>query len=294
MFFPSPTPIPFWCRIASPGLSCGYPEMLVLGILFWICALISIVLLIHTLRKSRRSCFITDQTVIFWIFLSIWQIYRGLMIVVPFHWTPQSYRIWYVSIEQMLMFIPMCLVILILFDLLFAYRNPGMNAMFFFRSLLLLFLVLFMGLGILLCIFDSSQEIEEADLPMALWAACTDLVLAIFFALPARALLEAVTYPMVQQEDICCVNFCKVGIVIYVLLYGGRTVWNGTHYFGVNVAQKWVGNAVEPDGRPTPGARAVDFGFYFLFDLTPSVLSMISVYLFRKHEMMFSENPYYH
>jgi hypothetical protein len=289
---PSPTLAPYWCRMAYPGLVCGYTEMLVLGILFWVCALASLFLLIHAIRKSKR-CVVADQTVLFWVFLAIWQIYRGLLLVVPFHWAPETLRIGYTSVEQMVMFVPMCLVILLLFDLLFTYRNPGTNAMFFFRSLFFLFLVTFMGLGILLCVFDSSNENSDADLSMSLWCACTDLVLAIFFALPAPALLEAVTYPMVQKEDEFCVNFCKVGIVVYVLLYGGRALWNGTHYFGVNVVQSWMARTLDPDGRPAVPVRVLVFAFFFVFDLVSSVLAMVCVYLFREHENMFSENPYY-
>jgi hypothetical protein len=193
----------------------------------------------------------------------------------------------------MLAFIPMCLVILILFNLLFSYRNHGTKALFFFRALFIMFLVVFLALGILLCFVDSSVESTDVDSSMSLWCGCRNLVLAIFFALPARALLEAVTYPMVQKEDVCCVNFCRVGIVLYVVLYGGRTVWHVTHFFGGNVVENWVSKEINADGTPKGGARAVDFSFYFLFDFVTSVLSMISVYLFRTHEVMFHENPYF-
>jgi hypothetical protein len=292
---PAPTVAPYWCRTALPGLECGYPESLALGVLFWLSALISIILLIRDVRKPTRRFVLLDQTILFWVFIAIWQTYRGALLVVAIHWTPPTFRIWFVSVEQMIAFIPMCLVILLLFDLLFAYRNPGTNAVFFFRVLFLLFLVLFLGMGILLCLLDSSgEEDQDADLSMSLWCACRNLVLAIFFAIPAHALLKAATYPMVQPEDACCVNFCRVGIVLYVLLYGGRTLWNATHYFGVNKVQEIMNNDISPDGRPAATARALSFVFYFLFDFVSSVLSMIAVYLFRTHELLFYENPAYH
>jgi hypothetical protein len=293
---PAVTPYPDYCNYAFPGLECNYPEMLVLGILFWICALVSIVLLTHAIRKvdqAKHRFFFLDQTVLFWFSLAIWQIYRGILFVIPFHFNVETYHIWYTSVEQMVMFIPMCLVILLLFDLLFTYRNPGTNAMLFFRSLFLLFLVTFTVLGILLCVLDFSSNKKDTDLSMSLWCACTDLVLAIFFALPARALLEAVNYPMVQKEDVCCVNFCKVGIVLYVLLFGGRMLWNGTHYFGANKLQDWIFNDVDVNGRPKTGARVINFLLFFFWDFVSSIMSMISVFLFKKHEIMFSENPYY-
>jgi hypothetical protein len=151
--------------------------------------------------------------------------------------------------------------------------------------------VTFVALGTVLSTvdIDNSSDVDES---LSLWCACTDLILALFFALPARALLEAVTYPMVQPEDACCVNFCKVGIAVYVLLFGGRMIWNGTHYFHGNKAQEWLDGASE-NGAPTTARRAVMFLFVLFFDFGTSVLAMISVYLFRKHDMMFNQNPYY-
>jgi hypothetical protein len=190
------------------------------------------------------------------------------------------------------MFIPMCLVILILFDLLFTYRNPGNTAVVFFRSLFLLFLVTFVLLGVVLGIIDLHTE-ADIEASIILWCACTDLMLTIFFALPARSLLEAVTYPMVQPEDVCCVNFCKVGIVLYVLCFGGRMLWNGTDYFRINKLQTWVYEQRLENGMPNGNARVINFTFNLLFNFGASVLAMISVYLFKKHDMMFNDNPYY-
>jgi hypothetical protein len=184
----------------------------------------------------------------------------------------------------------MCFVILILFSLLFVYRNPGTNSVKFFRMLFLLLLLIFVALGAVLSAIDVKAE-EGTYASLALWCACTDLILGTLFALPARALLDAATYPMVQPEDTCCVNFCKVGIVLYVLLFAGRLLWNGTLYFNGNVLQDWLNKQVR-GGKPTTPARIVNFFCTFLFDFGISVLAMTSVYLFKKHDMMFNENLY--
>jgi hypothetical protein len=281
----------FVCANAFPGLRCDLGEMTALGILFWLGGLISGIFLAINIRRSKAKFFLLDQTVLFWLFVSLWQLYHGAISVIPFPWTIPTFRLWYQALNHILMFIPMCLVILILFDLLFAYRNLGNNAMLFFRTLFVLFLLTFLVLGSVLSVMDVKGE-KDAYASLALWCACTDFILAIFFALPAKALLNAVTYPMVQPEDECCVNFCKLGMAIYVLLFGGRTLWNATHYFGGNVLQAWLDRHVS-GGRPTPRARVINFLFIFFFDFMAAVLAMISVYLFKKHDMMLNENPYY-
>jgi hypothetical protein len=108
----------------------------------------------------------------------------------------------------------MCFLILILIELLFMYHNPGTNAIIFFGALFVIFVLIFMLLGISVSLTD---VIINSTSPTAIWCACTDMVLAVFFAL-----LEAVTDRIPQPENIGCVNFCKVGTVLYILLFRGR------------------------------------------------------------------------
>ncbi|EAY12163.1 hypothetical protein TVAG_003690 [Trichomonas vaginalis G3] len=285
---------PFICKNVMPGFYCGYPEMDVLGIIFWLTGLVSILLLFFHIRSSKSKCKFFDQTFLFWIFMIIWQFYRGTVQMFKINWTPMSFIIGYTSANHILLFIPMCLVILILFDLLFTYRNPGMNAIIFFRSLFILFLITFVGLGLTLCIFDTGKH-DDPDLSLSLWCACTDLVLVIFFILPARSLLAAVTYPMVQPDDAGCVNFCRVGLVLYTIIYSLRLVYNATHFFDINPLQQWITTKSKDDNSDTlpPPVRAFSWFFMFFFDYIPSVFAIISVYLFKKHDIMFNENPYY-
>jgi hypothetical protein len=107
---------------------------------------------------------------------------------------------------------------------------PGTNGIAFFLWLCFFFLFSFLILGITLSVVDLTKAADQA---LSLWCACTDLILAI-------SLLDAVTYPLVQPEDACCVNICKVGIVGYVCLFGGRMIWNGRLFFAVNRAYDWI------------------------------------------------------
>lgn len=282
----------FICKNVMPGFYCGYGEMDVLGILFWLTGFISILMLIFHIKSSKNKCKIFDQTFLFWVFMILWQFYRGTVQLFYFKWNEKSFKIGYTSANHILLFVPMCLVILILFDLLFTYRNPGMNAIIFFRSLFILFLITFVALGITLCLIDSSNE-NDPDLSLSLWCACTDLVLVIFFILPARSLLAAVTYPMVQPDDAGCVNFCRVGLVLYTLIYTLRLIYNSTHFFQINPLQQWVTDQAKPNPTLPASVRAFSWFFMFLFDYVPSIFAIISVYLFKKHDIMFNENPYY-
>ena len=276
-----------------PGFYCGYGEMDFLGLLFWASSIVSICLLIFHFKNSKSKCRVVDQTFLFWVFMIIWQVYRGMVQLFFFPWSPKYFLIFFTSTNHILLFIPMCIVILILFDLLFTYRNPGMNAIIFFRSLFVLFLFTFVALGITLCFVDLGNE-KDPDMSLSLWCACTDLVLVIFFLLPAKALLDAVTYPMVQPDDAKCVSFCKIGLYFYAIVYCLRLLWNATHFFNINPIQTWVTNASHEAGEyAPPEVRTFYFFFTFIFDFLPSIFAIISVYLFKKHDIMFNENPYY-
>jgi hypothetical protein len=260
-------------------------------------AAVSINFMVWTVRQSKFRCFFQDHTILFWIFLSVWQLYDCIITFVDIAWTLTTFQFFHNALNHILMFIPMCLVILILFELLFSVNVSGVNAISFFRMLFSLFLVTFVALGFVLSSVDANPE-NDADRSLAFWCACTDLILAIFFALPAPALLDVITAPMRKIDDVRCSMLCKVGTVLYVVLFGGRAIWNGSHYAGQNAVQNWLygPSAITKDlagnDRPSNEARVISFVFIFFFDLGTSLLSMGSVYLFKKHDMLFSETVY--
>jgi hypothetical protein len=291
---PVPTPDPFICENVHTGPYCGFPEITLLGCLYCVLAVISIFLLYLTVRgilsgRQGGHGSLFNQITLFWIFLTIWQLHGAAVLLVHFDWTPITFRLCGPTLKHLLIFFSMCMMILVLFDLLFKFHNPGTNATVFFRSLFLLFLGTFIIIGVILSIFGPANE-SEAERSMALWCAATDFVIVIFFAMPAWSLLQAATYPMVQPEDYCCVQFCKVGIAVFVILFSGRVLWNATNFFHINYIENWEGQA---KGELDVGRRIINFFFSFVFDFSTAVLTMIAMFLFQKHDLMFNENPYY-
>jgi peptidoglycan/LPS O-acetylase OafA/YrhL len=145
---PSPNSDSLACTNGHGGIDCGYPEVVCLAVAFWLAAIVSVLFLISNICKSRRKCFIGDQTVLFWAFIAVWQIYRGIIALFDLHWSRVTYRVFVMTVQCFLWFIAMCLVILILFELLFTYRNPGPTATHFFEGLFAVFLFAFLVLGL--------------------------------------------------------------------------------------------------------------------------------------------------
>jgi hypothetical protein len=116
-----------------------------------------------------------------------------------------------------------------------------------------------------------------------------------FFGLPSPALLDVITAPMRQIDDVRCSMLLKVRTVIYVILFGGRSNWKGSHCAGQNAVQNWlsgpstIANDSTGNDRPSNEVRSISFVFIFLIDLWISLLSMGSVYMFKKHDKMLSE-----
>jgi hypothetical protein len=118
------------------------------------------------------------------------------------------------ALNHILDFNPLCLSIVILLELLFTYRIPGVNAVRLFRCLFPLLVVIFVIPGIVLSIVDVGNG-KEADESLLLWCACSDLITAIFFFSSYLELLPAVTYPMVEPEDVAWVRSCHIGMIVY-------------------------------------------------------------------------------
>ena len=289
------------CLFVCPAFKCEIWENLGLGVLFLLTAMLCCYYLFDNWRKTKKKWKIFDQTILFWITLIIFLLFRGILSIAPINYNYQKVKLIFLGCHHILLFVPMCLVILILFDLLFTYQNPGTNALPSFRSLVVLFLATFVALGVALSLIDLNDDNDDPEMSLSLWVACTDLILMIFFVIPAISLLKAVTYPMVQPEDKNCVNFCRFGIALNFLIFFLRMLFNFLHYIDVNPIQNWlvkgnVRNAVKVSDTiyvPSTNIRIYNFFYYLLFDFTPVVLSMIAVNLFKKHDLMFNENPYY-
>ncbi|OHT08021.1 hypothetical protein TRFO_23647 [Tritrichomonas foetus] len=290
------------CFVVSPAIKCEIWENLALGAIFYICAIICFYFLFQNWKNSKRKCKLFDQTILFWIWLIIFLLFRGTISIVPFTYNYITIKIIFLGCHHILLFIPMCLVILILFDLLFTYQNPGTNAINFFRSLFLLFLATFVALGVVLSIIDLNDETTDPEMSLSLWVACTDFILMLFFVLPAVSLLRVVTYPMVQPEDKSCVMFCRLGIILNTTIFCLRMLYNFLHYIDFNPIQDWIlsENANNPGYAknnnyfiPNTKVRIWSTCYYIIFDCVPCILAIFAVNMFKQHDMMFNENPYY-
>jgi hypothetical protein len=278
------------CRFAQPFERCGLTEMLVVGILLYANAIACAALLARHIYRSRQArAFVFSQPAPFWISLALWQAYRGTTIIFFFEWTPLTYRFVYQCMSQALMFISNCFVILLLFHVLFSYRNPGTEAIGFFRILLFVSLVTFVGICIIIGSLPVEDNPDDADEALALWCATTELVSSLFVFLPAKSLIQAVTYPAVQQQDRRCVSFAKVCAYLYPVIYLGRAIWNFTHYCGINALQ----NAVYHWAWKAPGARAFQSMFILVFDVLPGSLSLVVVDLLRAHNVLIHDSEFY-
>lgn len=290
------------CLFVCPAFKCELWENLGLGLLFILTSILSCYYLFDNCRKTKKKCKIFDQTILYWLTLIIFLLFRGILSIAPINYNYKTVKLIFLGMHHILLFIPMCLVILILFDLLFTYQNPGTNAINFFRSLFLLFLATFVILGLALSLIDiNDDDNTDPEMSLSLWVACTDLILMIFFVIPAWSLLKAVTYPMIQPEDRACVNFCRVGIFLNTFIFFLRMLFNFLHYIDQNPVQDWVVRMNREEAHynggkiyvPADGVRIYNFFYYLIFDFAPVVLSMIAVNLFKKHDLMFNENPYY-
>jgi hypothetical protein len=289
--------------LAQTYQTCDLPEGLVLGIRYFLSCLLSLTLLFHHLRERKRqqqSSSTSLETICFWIVLSLWQLFRGIIRIFYFDWRALTYQLIAIGLSHILMFTAMCLMILILFNLLFAYKNPGPEATTFFRVIFIIFLITFIIVCIVMALsitdLDNETTLDDihGDSNIGLWVGATDLVIAIFFALPALQVLKAATFPEVQPNERRCVMASKVGLWLFVAVFIGRMLWNVTHFYHGNVAEKFIGNRENWAREDKKGwVRVINVLFLIVFDIIPSVLVQIAVFMFDKHWLSFNQNPAY-
>ncbi|OHT17383.1 hypothetical protein TRFO_41038 [Tritrichomonas foetus] len=285
----------FVCRYATPAFGCEIYEMVGIGAFFFGASIYSIYYFVNYNKKKkiRGKNYFFDQNAFFWLTLIVWELFRFLLSLIPFPYNSSSLKIVFVGLHHIFLFIPMCFLILIVCDLLFSYRNPGTNALFFFQCLSVLFFFTFIGIAIYISFYDIDIP-DDPEATLSLWAACSDLIILVFFTYPAFRLLSAIKYPMIQPDQRGCIKWHTFGIIIFDILFFLRMLYNAAHYFEINGIQKWVNEHVNNgDFKPDQQARIWNFFFYFLFDCIPTLISIIAVIQLNHHDAMFNENPYY-
>jgi hypothetical protein len=286
----------FVCIYVSPGLDCHFPEMIAVGVIFMLCALVSLFFLrFQWIRSRTRSAFFY-HSLGFWTCLAIWQLLYGVTSIFSFHWTPRTYRAFSQSVLHILLFVPMFLLVVMVVELVFTYRNPGARAVAYFRGLILVFLVVAVLLGLMISVCDPATGSDSADGPLALWCGCTDLLLCIGFACAASSLLQHVAFPAIEMGSSACVNLVRLGIAVECIILGGRATLEILNYFRISPVEKWLLTQLEvrgSDSFPNGSARGLRVVAGVVADFTPAMLAVVAVYIITKQNMLFNDNPYF-
>ncbi|EAY09036.1 hypothetical protein TVAG_180100 [Trichomonas vaginalis G3] len=280
--------------MVMPGLVCGLPEMIVLGCLFILVGALCIWFWKkHIQLKLNNHEGIIDLVSMFWLFMDIFMLYRGIIQIFYFNYkSGESILIVHGGVNSILALIPISLFVLLIVELLFTYRNPGLQTVKFYRVVFVVFLIVFLIVGIALSFAGSSNSNYSNEL--SLWHACTDFLVVVFVAVPASHLIAAVSYPVIQPEDASFVKWSVVGIWIFCITFFIRSIFNLLHYCNLNPIVTWFGQELnKSDVVPNKHARIFQFFFTLIFEWFTSVMTIIGVYYLRKHDLKFSDDPFY-
>ena len=286
----------FICKYARPGIGCGAYEILCLGILFFFAGIACLCLLCWHGRSRKKSPPLgLDFNIPFWATMAIWTFYHSIMTIFKFPWDPKTFYICAICIDSILLLLPFSFLVMIISEMLFMYRNPGTQRVNFSRIVFVLFLVIFLILGILLSMIDV-EELLSANDTMMLWHSAVSLTIALFVLMPAWRLIQAVSHPVVQPEDVSCVRQSKGGLFAIFLLFLARSVHNFLIYIGHCPWNDWyqreLANAEDPKKLGT-AVRCYLFFFEFVFNLGCPLLGMGGVYMLRKHDIDFADDSFY-
>ena len=282
------------CKLATPALGCNYFEMLILSILFFIIS-ISCLFYIYLYFNSKMysKSKIINFHMIFWIFLFIWSIYCGIIHLVPFNYSLNSYYIWFVNVNNVGFFFSLSFVIFIIFEHYFQYRNPGPGADWFFRIFLFTFLGVFLYLGIILSYTNDSNKADDYSL-MFLWQSCISFLFSIFILVPSLSLISAVSYPVIQPEDLSCIQISKIIVWLSTIIFLIRSIYNFLNFLKINPILKWFfNNDKDFIDKLSNSKRIYGFFFSFIFTFLPALLSLIGVHVIFQHDIDFLDDSFY-
>ena len=284
---------PMICKNAMPGIGCNLPEMIVLGCLFFVLGVICIYFLVQHIRmKIRDKESIFDLIFMFWMTMAIFTVYRSIIQIFPFDYSVNSLLVFHGGLNAILALIPISIFVLLICELLFTYRNPGIQTVKFYRIVFVVFLIVFLIVGISLSFIDSDSSDPSKEL--SLWHGCTDLIVVCFVAIPSYSLIKAISYPVVQPEDATFVRCSILGIWVFCIIFFVRSLFNILHSVNQNPATTWFQQELNMSGdRPNINARMFQFFFSLIFEWFGMVMTMLGVYYLRKHDLKFSDDPFY-
>jgi hypothetical protein len=225
----------------------------------------------------------------------VWLVFHVFVLVWYGAWTSMTYHLFGSCADTILQSLSIWVLIIMISEMLFTYRNPGRRRVFFSRVTLFLFTAMYCILGVMFSFFDPATDGQAGDLVL-FWRAAAMIAIAVFVAMPSIRFYQAITYPVVQPEDLPCVRRSIVFITLIVGLAVGRGIWNLTGYWGGNAVKDWVGNrqkeVVRPEDLPWP-ARAFFCCWELVTGVLFSLLLILAVRELSAHEIQFDDDSIY-
>ena len=212
-------------------------------------------------------------------------VYHGVFCLFSSYSTTKGVFILKTCIDAILYIIPICLLIVLICEVLFAYKNTEIFLRRFIKIIFMMFFIIFISLGVSCCFVTFNRD----DDPIFLWRSFCDLILAFFISILSLRLLDAITYPFTPPEHTSCVRWSRIGMWIMISIFFIRFFWDFFDYLGLNKLMNWVQDA----DLNLVGPRIVYFLIQVIIDLAPPILAMIGAYILRKHDLEFAADPFY-
>jgi hypothetical protein len=131
---------------------------------------------------------------------------------------------------------------------------------------------------------------------MTFWHGTVCVFRAIFLVLPSIKLLQAISWPVLQADDIKCVRASSMILITCALINAGRGIWDVTAYFDGNMLMDRIDDLIAsaPDSADLPSSvRAFYFVFEFIANAIYTTLLIMGVLVLRQHEKAFGDDPFY-
>ncbi|OHT14536.1 hypothetical protein TRFO_15067 [Tritrichomonas foetus] len=287
------TPSEFVCKNASPGIGCGLPEMLCLGIFYLISGFYCFINFVFHVRKSIKtdtknnsSGAISKLFGTFWLSMFVWLTYDGVITIVPFNYSNLTFRIFYLGLDLILYLIPLSFFVLVVLEFSFAWRNPSNKVVKFFRVVFTIFLSVYLVTGALLSLIEPDPN-EDPCINLYLWVASTDLLISLFIIVPAFQLIKLISEPVVQPEDVCCVHSSKIGAVLFFIVFMARFAFNIVRLTTIDPLGDWASH------KSNVLSRLYKFAQGFIFNLGAAWLAIVGTSILQRYDFKFLDESTY-
>jgi hypothetical protein len=287
----------FVCQEAMPGWACHMPEMSTLGILFFLEAILCVLFFISAWRRfnrthpNRSGYWSMTSDIVFWVFMTIWCIYEGLLRTVYFPYDRMTLNFFYSALIGLTYLIPLSAMILMICELLIDYRGSSKRFLTLFRVIFAMFFGAFVILGIGFSMVIWGEENNPGS-SIALWHGCLDLIIALFVGAPAYSLMRLISFPVVPTEHRKCISITKVLTAIFCGIMVIRSLYNITHGLGCNPVDQTLAKESMLPGKPSWKARTLQLVFVFLFDFCTSIAAICGVWTWRMNDVKFADRHF--